>query len=348
MASAPTFYDIATSIHTHTRYSDGGGDVADIVAAAQETKLDAVLIADHDHQRLRHLGAEGWYGNVLLLVGQEQGWKCDHVLVLGQDRELPCHWLNVRRHIQEAHRSGAMAFAAHPNGRRIWWLGTRDSGWTSGYIPGIHGLEVWCMMHDWIQNIRPWSLVKALREPAHFLSGPAPSTLRMWDDWSKKGRCVGIGSTDNHARPLWSGSKLSAVDYKLAFQSIRTHVLLASPLTGIAQTDRTHLYQMIRLGNVYVSRDDLCEAKGFSCWINNKTSIIPMGGEVSWTPGLILNVQSPIEADWTLIHDGQVEKSQCGQSLGWELNRPGVYRVEGRLEGKMWILGNPFRVGQMP
>lgn len=340
-----SLYDVSMSMHVHTRYSDGGCDLPDIVEAAQASGLDVVVLADHNHQRLRKLGAEGWYGNILVLIGQEQGWRSCHVLTVGHDEELPAAEDNVRSQIANCRLGGGLAFAAHPNASGARWLNAREQRWTHGLIPGLHGLEVWCMMHDWIRKVTPWNLRSSLASPGDFLSGPLNENLSLWDQWSRQGRCIGIGSTDNHARRVMPGTSLRAVEHEQAFRCIRTHALLTRPLTGHLAGDRKLILDALRAGNVYVARDDLSDPDGVFCWISDGQRRWTMGDEVSAGKGLRLHVSSPVIAEWTMVQDGTQTDPIVGDSITWPVSGSGVYRLEARLQDASWILMNPFRVG---
>ena len=337
-------FDATVSIHVHTRYSDGGTDLPHIVEAAQESGLDAVIITDHYRARLRKLGAEGWYGNVLVSIGQEQGWHGSHLLALGLESELPAAKDNIRSHVENCLAAGGMAFAAHPHGAGARWLAARAQRWPHGFIPGLHGLEVWCMMHDWIPKMTPWNLLHGLKNPSAYLSGPRAETLRLWDEWSQYGRCVGIGSTDNHARPIFPGANLRAVEHGLAFGCVRTHALLDRRFSGESAKDRELLFNALRGGRVYVARDDLADPRGLICWMDAAGDVWNMGDDLPLRKNLRLHIQSPSVADWTLVRNGGAMNPVRGRRVTWSITDNGVYRLEGRLGDRVWVLANPFRV----
>src|SRR5687768_14019662 len=63
--------DLACVVHLHSGYSDGTGTVPEIARAARRARADVVLLTDHDTLEAKRRGEEGWYGEVLVLVGEE-------------------------------------------------------------------------------------------------------------------------------------------------------------------------------------------------------------------------------------------------------------------------------------
>ena len=82
------------NLHMHTTYSDGSGTHAEIVQAALQAGLDAVITTDHN---VLVNGPAGYYQDgdrkVLLLVGEEVHDQTaipqkNHLLVIGAGREM--------------------------------------------------------------------------------------------------------------------------------------------------------------------------------------------------------------------------------------------------------------------
>src|SRR3954451_8658536 len=82
-------HDLACVVHLHSTYSDGTGTVKQIVRAARRAGADVVLLTDHDTLAAKRNGEEGWYGDVLLLVGEEVSPRGrNHYLAFGIDEEI--------------------------------------------------------------------------------------------------------------------------------------------------------------------------------------------------------------------------------------------------------------------
>ncbi len=61
-------YERIGNLHIHSRYSDGTGGHEEIAHFAAQAGLDFLIVTDHN---LYLAGRQGWYGDVLLLVGEE-------------------------------------------------------------------------------------------------------------------------------------------------------------------------------------------------------------------------------------------------------------------------------------
>ena len=87
MAAMDEAYDLTCVIHLHSTYSDGTGTVPQIARAAEKAGVDVVFLTDHDTLAAKDNGEEGWYGNALVLVGEEVSpTDRDHYLAFGIDR----------------------------------------------------------------------------------------------------------------------------------------------------------------------------------------------------------------------------------------------------------------------
>mgnify|MGYP001565695771 FL=1 len=69
------YFEYVGVLHVHTKYSDGSGSIKKIVKEAKKANLDYVITSDHNSFQALKDGAEGWYDDLLLLVGEEIGVK---------------------------------------------------------------------------------------------------------------------------------------------------------------------------------------------------------------------------------------------------------------------------------
>ena len=110
-----SLYERVGNIHIHTTCSDGSGDHAEVAEAATRAGLDYLIVTDHNHYAGER---QGWYGKVLLLVGEEvhnpARSQVNHYLVLGADEEMAEHGDDPQRLIDAARAGGAIGFIAHP------------------------------------------------------------------------------------------------------------------------------------------------------------------------------------------------------------------------------------------
>ena len=81
MSSPLHLTDYAGVIHLHSAYSfDGRAPIAEILAAANESGIDFLLLTDHGTLQARSDGWEGWHDGTLLIVGEEIAPRFNHLL----------------------------------------------------------------------------------------------------------------------------------------------------------------------------------------------------------------------------------------------------------------------------
>jgi hypothetical protein len=106
-------------------------------------------------------------------------------------------------------------------------------------------------------------------------------------------------------------------------------------LSGDVARDRASVFGALRAGRSYIARDWLAPARGFA--------FTHMGEELA--PGARLAVRLPRAASVRLLRDGEVVAAGDDVAeLDLEADQPGVYRVEARLGGRIWILSNAVYV----
>jgi hypothetical protein len=75
--------------HSHSVYSDGKGDVAEIAAAASQTGVDFAILTDHGNPNRLASMATSWQGDLLLIGGSELSLPAGHLAAVGY--RLPDH-----------------------------------------------------------------------------------------------------------------------------------------------------------------------------------------------------------------------------------------------------------------
>ena len=107
-------HDLSCVVHLHSTHSDGTGTVPEIARAAARAGADVVLLTDHDTMAARRLGEEGWYGDVLLLAGDEISPPSNHYLAFGIDEHVRYRGLDACGVARAVRDAGGFGFAAHP------------------------------------------------------------------------------------------------------------------------------------------------------------------------------------------------------------------------------------------
>ena len=132
--------EIVVAMHMHTVYSDGNGTHAQLAEAALKAGLDAILVTDHNIwvQDVEGYVQKGKH-RVLVLVGEEVHDQTlevgkNHLLILGNNRELARYAADPQKLIDQATSADALAFIAHPIERAAgFWGSCLQLGGLVGY-----------------------------------------------------------------------------------------------------------------------------------------------------------------------------------------------------------------------
>ena len=347
-------HEIVANPHVHTPYSDGAWYHSQIAEAAADASIDLVIVTDHN---VWVDEVEGYYGNVLLLVGEEvhdvqRLPQCNHLLIYGAEQEMAPQTGDSQQLVNAAKAKGGFCFLAHPVERGSPLGPELDAiPWDDWEINGYKGIELWNYMSEFKGLIQ--STLAALFY-AHYpdlgIRGPFRQTLRLWDRLLGEGRrVVDIGGADAHANDYSIGPiKRVVFPYKALFGCVNTHILIPSPLMRELATDKAAIYAALREGHCFVGYDALGSTRGFRFYARSGSQLVTMGDELKRQAALIIQVEVPAPAEICLLCDGQVVARSRGQGLEYTTSLPGVYRVEVyrryRLRQRAWILSNPIYV----
>jgi hypothetical protein len=336
--------DLACVVHIHSTHSDGTGTVREIARAAARARADVVLLTDHDTVAARKLGEEGWYGDVLLLAGEEVSPSGrDHYLAFGVDEHVRHRGLDACGIARAVRDAGGFGFAAHPfseGSERFKRPGMPFGGLD---CDALHGIELWSFANDTGERIAGIpSLIRFLVAPERVLDHPPERNMRGWDELCRHRRVVAIGGLDAHqfGKRVGPVVPLRIMAYRRTFRYIRTHVLCPEPPSRELERDRALVFGALREGRCYIAVDSVAPARGFRFEADD----VPMGGEAA-AGRRTLRARTPLAASLRLLRDGQELAAAEGTSLDMEVEEPGVYRVEARRHAKgrerTWILSNP-------
>ena len=351
----PPLFDVSCVAHVHTTYSDGTATVAELLRAARTARVDAVLLTDHDSLGAREDGWEGMHGGVFLLVGTEVTSKQGHYLAFGVDHAVAHAGRSALEIAAAVRAAGGVGFAAHPFSRGgnmlVPALARRiilPHGWSAlDQQDGCDGIELWSLTTDAAESWRtPAEATRWLREPELAVAhGPPGHHLRRWDALSARVRVPAIGGLDGHAPGIRvRGRVRSPLPHLRTFDLLRTHLLCERPLTGDADADRATLLRALRGGAAALTCPFVAPAHGARLWVERSDgTTVVMGGEAAAGRG-VLRVRLPRAADIRVIHDGTPVHEAHGETLDIDVERPGVYRVEARIAGRLWILTNPVHL----
>ena len=347
--------DVSCVLHLHTTYSDGTATVDEIVAAAAAAGVDLVLLTDHDSLGARRDGWEGRHGDVSVLVGTEVSPKQGHYLAFGVDREISHAGRSPVQIAAAVREAGGVGFAAHPfsSGGHMLVPGIArrivlPHGWPALDDPqGCDGIELWSLTTDAAEAWRtPAEATRWLRDPERVTAaGPPAHHLHRWDELSALRRVPAIGGLDGHQPGIRVGGRVrSPLPHRRTFDLLRTHLLCERPLTGDVHADWRTVLDALGSGAAWLTCPCVAPAHGARFWAERPDgALMQMGAEGVAAPST-LRLRLPHEADVHFLRDGEPFHEAHGRNHDVRIEAPGGYRVEARIDGRLWLLSNPVHL----
>jgi hypothetical protein len=354
------------AIHVHTVRSDGAGTPERVAGAAHRAGLDFVVLTDHGDAITRDHDSPRYIDGVLLIDAVEISTEDGHLLALGIG-DAPYRLAGEARDvIEDVHRFGGFAIAAHPDSPKpeLQW---RD--WKAA----IDGLE-------WINADSEWrdeprlTLTRALftywvrpGETMASLFDRPVRTLQRWDSLTVDRQVVAIAGHDVHARIPLSGQSdvgegrtLGLPSYESAFRTLSQAVILEAPLGRTAESaarDAGAILGALRNGASYTVIDGLAGPASLDFHVvvlDGKTARMGESLETGSLRQYVASVKPTVPGAITvLFRDG---REIATATNGRPLLAPGLgdtegsYRVEVRLPRAPgtppvpWIVSNPIFV----
>jgi hypothetical protein len=137
---------------------------------------------------------------------------------------------------------------------------------------------------------------------------------------------------------------LSPVSHRRTFGLLRTHLLCERPLTGVPETDWRTVVRALRSGAAWLSCPYVATASGARLWVERQDGdILAMGAEGP-AGASVLHVRLPRAADLTVLRDGAPLRQTRAAALDLPIAARGVYRVEARIDGRVWLLSNSIHL----
>jgi hypothetical protein len=337
-------HDLSCVVHLHSTHSDGTGTVPEIARAAARARADVVLLTDHDTLEAKRRGEEGWYGDVLLLAGDEVSPpRRNHYLAFGIDAEIRHRGMEACDIAHAVRDAGGFGFAAHPFSEGSARF--RRPGMPFGGLDcdALHGIELWNFANDTGEQLQSiGSVLRFLAMPARVLDHPPERNMRGWDELCRTRRVVAIGGLDAHqyGKRIGPVVPLRVMAYHRTFRLIRTHVITGEAPARELEHDRELVFGALREGRCYVAVDAVAPARGFRF----EAADVAMGGQAP-AGRRTLHVRTPLPAALRVLRDGTEIASGEGTMLDTEVEEPGVYRAEARRVSRgrerTWIISNP-------
>jgi hypothetical protein len=316
-------------IHVHSLYSDGGGTVEEIAAAASRLGLDFVILTDHNTLQPIYDGREGWYGDVLVVCGTELSLPWGHALYIPIDVPPPPTdgWPPRERLSELLSDSTALTFVAHPSRRR--------GKWRERPLPRTTGIEIINANSEWRNDSIGELLVTAIALPFfssafnRLLDRPA-ANLALWDSLLAERPTVGIGSVDAHARIKLGRDRFwKFPSYEKVFGLVQLHLPLNEPLPRELPAARAALLRAIARGRLYTAYDALGDARGFEFSARVEGASFSAGDSViADRVKFEVRVPKGTEVKTRLLRNGKHVASSDGPEVSFVATESGAYRVE--------------------
>jgi len=331
------------AIHIHTSYSDGGGDMGEVVGAAKRAGLDFVIVTDHNSLQARKEGWEGWHDGVLVVVGAEVSPQFRaHCVALGVEDVEGLEELDEEEYLRRIRQQGGIAFMAHPLGRQLKLLKFQWMHWQDWLAPNVVGFELWSFMHDWITDVSWLNVVQSCRNPEQRIKGPSAEILAKWDEATQKTRLVALTSIDAHARAFIT-KRFTLFPYEFLFRTTLSYVW-CDAFSGNAEADIKKLYGGLTSGQTAGVYERLGSGEGLEFVCRNGSESVTMGHETQINGTCHMSVVSPQTAQITLLCNGRTIARATGREIETQLFTPGVYRAQLTIDGRPWIYTNPIYI----
>lgn len=355
-APATTIYG---AYHIHTNRSDGSGSLDDVAQAAADAELQFVVVTDHD-DATRTPEPPHYRQGVLIIDAVEINTAAGHLVALGLRGASPFPLGGEARDtIEDVHRMGGWAVAAHPDSPRpaLRWRGR---------VEATDGIE-------WINADSEWRdeaprrlltgvghyLVRAPEAIAAIFDRPATS-LRRWDQLSRTRSVVALAGVDAHARigldetaePRQAHTILARPSYADMFRTLVQAIELPSPPSGVAGADAELILSALKGGRTYSVVRALASPGRVTFTASDGRVTRGMGESLPTEAPVAIraHVPEPSDATVALWRNGVEVASGRGDVASTHTGPEAVYRVEVRLPGHAvpWIVTNAIRVGMPP
>ncbi|MFC1867976.1 CehA/McbA family metallohydrolase [Thermodesulfobacteriota bacterium] len=344
-------HEYVGNIHIHSIHSDGAKGYAEIAERAANAGLDFICINDHDHMKpYLNMDEEGFYGDLLLLIGLEIGKRDHHYLAFDIKEGIRSDGLGPQEVIDEVNRQGGFGFFAHPFEKGMpFHEGSVAYTWKDLSVTGFTGLCIWNFTSRWKERVKTvFHGIFFLIFKSQTLKGPSRKTMAFWDELCRQRRVGAIGGSDAHGSLFrWGPITITPLSYDFLLRTTNIHIFLNNKILKDLKNARRDIYEAMKEGRLFIANDILYPAKGFKFYfISDDGSDLVMGEEDHFQPGNLV-VELPDKGEVRLFQDGVRVAARRGMEFVYRVKKKGVYRVEvyRRLHlfgWRPWIFSNPI------
>lgn len=337
------------AVHLHSNVSDGSLPIPEIAEIAGSKSLDFLMFTDHNTLEPKRAGLEGWYGQVLVLIGYEINDRDDknHYLAFRLDNEV--EGSTAAEYVSRVRERGGLGIIAHPAEKRNFSEAYPPYPWTDWDVQGFDGIEIWNQLSEWMEGITRANMFWRIWHPLRSIRFPEWDILRRWDRLNLDRRVIGIGGIDVHAFSIkiLGFIPVEIYPYKVQFKSIRTHILSDKQICGSQgclpfEEAETALFAALEKGCCFVSNYSLGDARGFRFRALQAGDLYEMGSRIEGGGSVRFEAHVPAKAKIRLLQNGRLVQKVSGDKMGLTTAEPGVYRIEVFKKGRGWIYSNPI------
>ncbi len=346
------YKELCGALHLHTRYSDGGISISELVSAAKSLNLDFIGVTDHMTLQGKHDGYEGFHGSCFVLVGYEHHdeRKLNHYLAFGVNK-VEISSKKPQQYIDAIKNQGGIGFLAHPTEKRHYFKQYPPYPWVDWQVTGYDGIEIWNQMSDWVENLKTFLSYIRIFYPRRFLSTVPEKLLKKWDSINKVRFVSAVGGVDAHTiqiGPRWFGLKIFPIRVEL--QGIRTHVFIPATPKSNQVSFKYDLLNAMRNGHGFISNFRRGDARTTRIVYRDQKGRETLPGRHVNSPKIpgVINIQLPESAHIKMLRNGIQIAAVEGNHGRFPIHRQGVYRIEVFKGRKAWIYSNPFPIGEYP
>jgi hypothetical protein len=362
VSAAPDPRVVWGAYHVHSDRSDGGGSVDEIARAAADAGLHFVILTDHgdgtrapDPPQYRH--------GVLVIDAVELNSTGGHVVALNLRDVAPFPLAGETRDvIEDVHRFGGLAIAAHPDSPRP---GLRWRARGPQELDGIEWINLdsaWRANGVWtLAGVALRSLFRGPEAIATLIATPLPG-LALADATNRTNRTVVVAALDAHARlgadadhGAGGGRGVSFPSYRTLFRTLAQAVRLRAPWSGTAADDSAALLAGLSQGRAFsVTRAFADGLPPVTFTARQGDRQVEMGGEL---PGgapteFVAEVGGGLtDVRLQLLRDGRPVAQGRGTLRAQVNGEAGAYRFEAHVgdQAVPWVVSNPIHLArQMP
>ena len=345
-------YDYKGSIHVHSIYSaDARGTIEKIMEDARKAGIDFVILSDHNTLNPLKDKKEGYYNNVLMLVGVEVSSKIGHYLVYSSSKDFINYEINNSLHLyKENNLKEHFTVFCHPFHKRI-----PIKDWS---YKGFDALEIFNMRSE-RENDSVYELITALfgalvfSNPLNNLIDYPEKSIEKWSELLKERRIFQIGVSDAHSNTKVARKfKIPIPSYETVLKSVKTHILTKEKMLGFIDRDRAIVFDCLERGSCYTELGNFFEPAGFMFTAGNSEKEVLMGGEVDGTVTFAVDIPDNVDCEIVLHNTDRIVHATNNEPMQYTTSEPGAYWVEVFLirkelpflkkARKPWIISNPI------